>query len=181
MKSTLSPESISSKLDTEPTQPVEFNNLPKGLPANGLWDYPNQLSEEMVRCMKNIYISLADYTVPSKSSALESHSSPVSPQGHFSNNSWCSSSDQSIVSSWVQSPQVDVQNNSDILASGNVFDPYRVHGKLSWADVGNYGLATEVSCMSVRKEQLEYASGALRRFRYDFNLLLLLCLFRKYG
>jgi hypothetical protein len=37
---------------------------------------------------------------------------------------------------------------------------------LSWADIGNYGLATEVSWMSVGKKQLEYASGALRKFRY---------------
>ncbi|XP_065863719.1 uncharacterized protein [Euphorbia lathyris] len=160
-------EHLSMKMDTEPTQPVEFNKLSKELPSKGLWDYPNQLSEEMVRCMKNIYVSMADYTVQSKSSALESHSSPaVSPQGHFSNtSSWWSSSERSLISSWVQSPQVDVQSNSEILASENVFDPYRVHGKLSWADIGNYGLATEVSCMSVGKKQLEYASGALRRFR----------------
>jgi len=71
-----------------------------------------------------------------------------------------------MISSWVQSPQIDIQSNSEVLASGSVFDPYKVHGKLSWADIGNYGLATEVSWMSVGKKQLEYASGALRKFRY---------------
>ncbi|RRT73425.1 hypothetical protein BHM03_00011470 [Ensete ventricosum] len=48
---------------------------------------------------------------------------------------------------------------------GTTFDPYRAHGKLCWADIGNYSLATEVSWMSVEKKQLEYAAGALRRFR----------------
>ncbi|WCJ37183.1 hypothetical protein M5689_018336 [Euphorbia peplus] len=158
-------EHILLEMDTKSTQPVDFNKLSKEFPSKGLWDYPNQLSEEMVRCMKNIYVSLADYTVPSKSSALESHASPVSPQGHFSNTSWWSSSERSPISSWVQSPQVDVRSNSKILSSENVFDPYRVHGKLSWAEIGTYSLATEVSCMSVGKQQLEYASGALRRFR----------------
>ncbi|XP_057968931.1 uncharacterized protein LOC131158225 isoform X6 [Malania oleifera] len=47
----------------------------------------------------------------------------------------------------------------------NACDPYRVRGKLSWADIGSYKLSTEVSWMSVGKKQLEYAAGALRRFR----------------
>ncbi|XP_021681933.2 uncharacterized protein LOC110665930 isoform X3 [Hevea brasiliensis] len=158
-------ENISVKMDTEPTQSVKLKNLSKGMPPKGLWDYPNQLSEEMVRCMQNIFMSLADSTLPSKSSAMESQSLSVSPRGHFSNSSWWSSSERSVISSWVQSPQVDIQSNSEVLASENVFDPYRLHGKLSWADIGNYGLATEVSWMSVGKKQLEYASGALRRFR----------------
>ncbi|XP_037493144.1 uncharacterized protein LOC105646241 [Jatropha curcas] len=179
-------DKASVKMVSKPAQPVEFKKIPKGLPTKGLWDYPNQLSEEMVRCMKNIFMTLADSAIPSKSSALESQSSPVSPpdsaipskssalesqsspvspQGHFSNSSWWSLSERSKISSWVQSPQVDIQSNSEVLASENVFDPYRVHGKLSWADIGNYGLATEVSWMSVGKKQLEYASGALRSFR----------------
>ncbi|KAG8638165.1 uncharacterized protein LOC110631126 isoform X1 [Manihot esculenta] len=158
-------EIISVKMDTEPTQPVELAKLSKGMPSKGLWNYPNQLSEEMVRCMQNIFMSLADSTLPSKSSAMESQSSPVSPRGQFSKLSWRSSSERSVISSWVQSPQVDMQGNSEVLASENVFDPYRVHGKVSWADIGNYVLATEVSWMSVGKKQLEYASGALRRFR----------------
>lgn len=146
-------------------QPSDFRKLPKGMPTKGLWDHPNQLSEEMVRCMKNIFISLADSALPSKSSSQESHLSPLSPRGHLSNSSWWSSSERSMISSWVQSPQVDIQSNSEVLASENACDPYRVRGKLSWADIGRYGLATEVSWMSVGKKQLEYAAGALRRFR----------------
>ncbi|KAJ4844497.1 hypothetical protein Tsubulata_006338 [Turnera subulata] len=148
----------------KPSQSVGLKRLPKGMPPNGLWDHPNLLSEEMVRCMKNIFMSLADTALPSKLSASENLSSPVSPRGHLSSSSWWSSSDRSMISSWVQSPQVDIQSNSDVLALENAFDPYRVRGKLSWVDIGNYSLATEVSWMSVGKNQLEYASGALRRF-----------------
>ncbi|KAK2643442.1 hypothetical protein Ddye_025205 [Dipteronia dyeriana] len=157
----------SVKTDSKSSQPVEFRKIPTGTPQShkGLWDHPNQLSEEMVRCMKNIYMSLADSSVPSKSSALESHCSSLSPRGHLSNSSWWSSSERSMISSWVPSPQIDIQSNCGVLASENVFNPYRVRGKLSWADIGNYGLTTEVSWMSVGKKQLEYASGALRRFR----------------
>ncbi|GLT38214.1 hypothetical protein SLA2020_124780 [Shorea laevis] len=101
---------ISTKTDDNSCPPVETRELPRGMPPKGLWDYPNQLSEEM-------------------------------------------------------SPQIDMHSRSEVLASENSFDPYRVRGKLSWTDIGNYGLATEVSWMSVGKKQLEYASGALRRFR----------------
>ncbi|XP_070660979.1 uncharacterized protein [Malus domestica] len=156
---------MSRKMDSESFQPAELRRLPKGMPPKGLWDHPNQLSEEMVRCMKNIFISLADSATPSKSSVQESQCSSMSPRGHLSNSSWWSSSERSVISSWVQSPQVDIQSNSQVLAPENACDPYKVRGKLSWAEIGNYGLATEVSWMSVGKKQLEYAAGALRRFR----------------
>ncbi|KAH9702034.1 hypothetical protein KPL71_025185 [Citrus sinensis] len=152
---------ISTKTGFKSSQPVEFRKVPAGMSPKGLWNNPNQLSEEMVRCMKNIFMSLADSALPAKSSALESQCSTLSPRGHLSNSSWWSSSDRSM----IQSPQIDMQNNSGVLASENVFDPYRVRGKLSWADIGNYGLAMEVSWMSVGKQQLEYASGALKTFR----------------
>ncbi|KAK0603736.1 hypothetical protein LWI29_008084 [Acer saccharum] len=121
----------SVKTDSKSSQPVEFRKIPTGMPQShkGLWDHPNQLSEEMVRCMKNIFMSLADSSVPSKSSALESHCSSQSPRGHLSNSSWWSSSERSMISSWVPSPQIDIQSNCGVLASENVFDPYRVRGK----------------------------------------------------
>ncbi|KAA8541506.1 hypothetical protein F0562_022658 [Nyssa sinensis] len=150
---------------SEAIEPVEDGMLTREVQPKGLWDHPNQLSEEMVRCMKNIFISLADSTVPSRSSALEGHCSSFSPGGHLSNSSIWSFSEGSIYSSWVQSPQVDLQRNPEVLAMENTCDPYRVRGKLSWVDIGSYGLATEVSWMSVGKKQLEYAAGALRRFR----------------
>lgn len=160
-------ENASTSDDARSSPPKEF--LTQN-PLSGLWDYPNKLSEEMVRCMKNIFISLADSAVPCQqpSSSSQSHLSPLSPQGILSSSSWWSSSDrsQSLISSWVQSPQVDVQSNSEVLAMENACDPYRVRGKLSWADIGTYGLVIEVSWMSVGEKQLEYAAGALRKFRF---------------
>lgn len=168
-------ENISRRVDIKSCQhEEELMKLPKAMSIKGLWDYPNKLSEEMVRWMKNIFISLADSALPCQSSTSHtSHLSPISPNGHLlnSNSSWWSSSDRSLISSWLQSPLVDVRSNLEVLALENICDPYRVRGKFSWADIGNYGLATEVSWMSVGKKQLEYAAGALRRFRWNFYSL----------
>ncbi|KAJ0985217.1 hypothetical protein J5N97_003573 [Dioscorea zingiberensis] len=150
---------------TEQSQ-SEILSIRKHVPVKGLYNQPNLLSEEMVQCMKNIFISLADSSLhPSKSSSSESFSSSSSPSGHLSSTSFWSLSEPSTLFSWTNSPQVDFQCDTEVIAKGNAFDPYKVHGKLSWADIGNYGLAIEVSWMSVGKKQLEYAAGALRRFR----------------
>lgn len=116
--------------------------------------------------MKNIFVSLADSSaLSSKLSMFDGIHSIMSPRGHLSNLSLWSVSERPLVESLKQSPQVDLQGNEGLLASENVFDPYRVSGKLSWADIGNYGSAVEVSWMSIGKKQLEYAAGALRRFK----------------
>jgi hypothetical protein len=74
----------------------------------------------------------------------------------------------------VQSPQVDLNQNTNLLASETVFDPYKAREKLSWADIGSYGAANEVSWMSAGKKQLEYAAESLRKFRYSVQHFLLL-------
>ncbi|KAJ4898122.1 hypothetical protein Rs2_24916 [Raphanus sativus] len=161
-------DSSNDFLEKKLMRKTNARKLPRGMPPKFMWDHPNLLSEEMVRCMKNIFMSLADPTATSKASSNESQLSPVSvsPRGHLSSSSsWWPSTERSMISSWVQSPQIDIQKNTDVLATGQVFDPYRVRGKLSWAEIGNYSLASEVSWMSVGKKQLEYASGALRKFR----------------
>lgn len=146
-------------------QHAALGRMKKQIPVKGLWNHPNSLSEEIVRCMKNIFISLADASiVPSKLSS-ENLQPSISPCGHLSSSSRWSLSELSGVSSWSQSPQVDLQCGNELLAAENVFDPYKVRGKLCWKDIGNYSLAKEVSWMSVGKKQLEYAAGALRRFR----------------
>uniref|UniRef100_A0A7N1A3M2 Uncharacterized protein n=2 Tax=Kalanchoe fedtschenkoi TaxID=63787 RepID=A0A7N1A3M2_KALFE len=150
--------------DMKPRQSPLHAKLTKEVPPKGLWEHPNRLSEEMIRCMKNIFISLVDSAAPLKSSTSVSHFSPTSPHGHPASSSSWSLSERTAVSSEAQSPQADL-NNSDVLAADNAYDPYRVRGKLSWRDIGNYGSATEVSWMSVGKKQLEYAAGALRKFR----------------
>ncbi|XP_065014464.1 uncharacterized protein LOC135642328 isoform X1 [Musa acuminata AAA Group] len=152
------------KLPEENLQHVPTESFRKQIPVKGLWNNPNQLSEEIVRCMKNIFISLADVSIVSSRLSSDIIRFPLSPVGLLSNSSHCSISESSI-SSWAHSPRVGLQCNNDLLAMGTTFDPYRAHGKLCWADIGNYSLATEVSWMSVEKKQLEYAAGALRRFR----------------
>ncbi|XP_031474870.1 uncharacterized protein LOC116247061 [Nymphaea colorata] len=140
----------------------------KEMSVKGLWHHPNQLSEEMVRCMKNIYICLADSSnLSAKSNAAESFQLPTSPHGHLSASSLSSVSEPSELSivSLVQSPVVELHCSGDVLGDDNAFDPYKVRGKLSWADIGNYSSAVEVSWMSVGKQQLEYAAGALRKFK----------------
>ncbi|XP_020267281.1 uncharacterized protein LOC109842804 [Asparagus officinalis] len=152
-------------ISPEILQRAELGRLKKQIPEKRLRNYPNQLSEEIVRCVKNIFISLADASiVPSKISS-ENFQPSTSPSGHLSSSSRWSLSELSALSSWSQSPQIDLQCGNEVLAAGSIFDPYKVRGKLSWNDIGNYSLAKEVSWMSVGKQQLEYAAGALRRFR----------------
>ncbi|CAN6200585.1 unnamed protein product [Urochloa humidicola] len=127
---------------------------------------PSQLSEDIVRCMRNIFISLSDSCRDSsKNSSMENQQSIPSPSGNYSISAFWSLSEPSSISSWVQSPQVDLNYNNNVLASETVFDPYKAREKLSWADIGSYSAAAEVSWMSVGKKQLEYAAESLRKFR----------------
>ncbi|WVZ78614.1 hypothetical protein U9M48_026297 [Paspalum notatum var. saurae] len=127
---------------------------------------PNQLSEDIVRCMRNIFISLSDSCRDSsRNPSVENQQSVPSPSGNYSISAFWSLSEPSSISSWVQSPQVDLNYNNNLLASETVFDPYKAREKLSWADIGSYSAAAEVSWMSVGKKQLEYAAESLRKFR----------------
>lgn len=146
----------------ESCEPVNFGGLAKDVSSKGLWHHPNRLSEEMVRCMRSIFISLAESAPPSDFPAVDS---PRSPHAHFSYTPSWSLSEHLMVPMWVKSPQIDLPHDSEVLGMENASDPYKVSGKLSWVDIGRYGLATEVSWMSVGKRQLEYAAGSLRRFR----------------
>ncbi|XP_051199058.1 uncharacterized protein [Lolium perenne] len=130
---------------------------------------PSRLSEDIVRCMRNIFISLSDSRreasrprTSSNPSSLDSQRSAPSPSGI---SAFWSLAEPSAISSWVQSPQVDLNQNNSLLASETVFDPYKAREKLSWADIGSYGAASEVSWMSAGKKQLDYAAESLRKFR----------------
>eukprot|EP01018_Ginkgo_biloba_P026896 Gb_18405 [translate_table: standard] len=126
-----------------------------------------ELSEEMVRCMKDIFICLADpVLISSKFSPTASIHSPRSPLGHIASSSLSSFSESSSFLSFVRSPPVDFQIKEEVIGTENTFDPYSTRGKLRWADIGKYSSAVEVSWMSVGKQQLEYAAEALRKFRY---------------
>ncbi|KAK9726773.1 hypothetical protein RND81_05G236000 [Saponaria officinalis] len=135
--------------------------------SNRLWNHPNLLSEEMVRCMRSIFISLAEQPPPSSSTKKETPTmeNPRSPQGQHSNTPPWSLSEHLMVPMWAKSPQIELPLDSEVLGEDIAFDPYKVSGKLSWLDIGRYEFATEVFWMSVGKRQLEYAAGSLRRFR----------------
>jgi hypothetical protein len=66
----------------------------------------------------------------------------------------------------LRSPSVDSNHNDETMNEVRNFDPYKVNGEDNWRDIGNYHLAAEVSWMSVGKDQLEYASEALKKFRF---------------
>ncbi|KAG8058134.1 hypothetical protein GUJ93_ZPchr0002g22984 [Zizania palustris] len=130
--------------------------------GGNLWHNPNQLSEEMVRCMRNIFLRL------SESSKMSPKASPdcSSSSERLSDSTMASFSDSSIIPSMLRSPSVDSNHNDEIKAEVRNFDPYKVNGKESQRDIGIYHSAAEVSWMSVGKEQLEYASEALKKFRF---------------
>ncbi|KAH9652977.1 hypothetical protein KPL70_027261 [Citrus sinensis] len=128
-----------------------------------LWHHPCHLSEEMVLCMRDIFLFLGD---SSKSSSFEHMASSSSPQGHLSYSSLASFSDSPIMNPLARSPSVDINHDSEVFARDCVFDPYGVlhKGDLK-RSIGIYGMAIEVSCLSVGKKELEYAAMALKRFR----------------
>ncbi|KAL1224187.1 hypothetical protein V5N11_031323 [Cardamine amara subsp. amara] len=140
---------------------------PKSKLAKSLqsYDHANELSKEMIRCMRNIFVSLGE---TSAGSIYSQETTGFSPRDNTpsASTSWWSPSETSRISRWAQSPRIDIQKNSDVLATeSNLFDPYRVQGKLSWADIGSYRSATEVASMSVEEKRLGYASDELWRFR----------------
>ncbi|ESQ35137.1 hypothetical protein EUTSA_v10007325mg [Eutrema salsugineum] len=138
---------------------------PKSKLVKSLRSYDNaiELSKEMIRCMRNIFVSLGETSAGSKSSQ---ETLGFSPRKNPSSSTWWSPSEHSRISKWVQSPRIDVHKNSDVLATeSNVFDPYRFQGKMSWTDIGSYRSATEVASMSVEEKRLGYASEELWRFR----------------
>ncbi|KAG4197654.1 hypothetical protein ERO13_A05G037200v2 [Gossypium hirsutum] len=119
--------------------------------VENLWHHPNQLSEEMVLRMRDIFLFLADSSKLYSSDHLVSPASPHFPLANF----LASFSDSPIVTSLVKSPSV-----------GGASDPYGVSGQVDWkCNIGTYSTAVEVSCLSVGKKELEYATMALKRFR----------------
>jgi hypothetical protein len=137
--------------------PFNQPNLKKGDMSENLWNNPNQLSEEMVRSMKDIFLHLS---TSSKMSPEEPFANSSSSAEHLSGSTLTTLSDSSVIASVLPSPSMDL-NHDD----GN-FDPYNVNGKEAQIDIGSYSSVAEVSWMYIGNEQLEYASGALRKFRF---------------
>jgi len=131
--------------------------------GGNLWSDPNELSEEMVRCMRNIFLRLSESLKISPKASSDCSSSSAE---RLSGSTLASFSDSSIMPSMLQSPSVDSNHNDETMKEVRNFDPYKVNGKETRRDIGNYRSAAEVSWMSVGKDQLEYASEALKKFRF---------------
>uniref|UniRef100_A0A0D9WTJ5 DUF547 domain-containing protein n=1 Tax=Leersia perrieri TaxID=77586 RepID=A0A0D9WTJ5_9ORYZ len=134
----------------------------KGSINGNAWnENPNKLSEDMVRCMKDIFLRLSESS--SEISPKGSSDNSISSAERLSVCTFTSISDSSLVASVMQSPSVD--SNHDSIDEVRYFDPYKVNGKEVRRDIGNYCSVAEVSWMYVGKEQLAYASEALKNFR----------------
>ncbi|KAK5817287.1 hypothetical protein PVK06_022210 [Gossypium arboreum] len=151
--------------EEEAEQNTDDMHLPEAFIDNNyivdnLWHHPNQLSEEMVLRMRDIFIFLADSSKLSSSSSSSSVS-PASPHCPLAN-FLASSSDSPVVTSFVSSP-----------SGGGAYDPYGISDKVDWTfSIGTYSKAIEVSWLSVGKKELEYAAMALKRFRLLVEQLL---------
>ncbi|KAJ6825418.1 uncharacterized protein M6B38_376045 [Iris pallida] len=147
-------------------QQSDTMDMKKSFILKNPWVDPNKLSEEMVRCMREIFICLAESSSTSKASSSESLPSSFSPVGHLSWSSLTSFSDSSIMPSSMQSPTSEFNYTCEELDRENSFNLYSVNGKVNCINFGSYGLATEVCWMSVGKKQLDYAAEALKKFRF---------------
>ncbi|URD92871.1 hypothetical protein MUK42_00189 [Musa troglodytarum] len=140
---------------------VELKN---NFPIEDILNCPNKLSEEMVGCMRNIFLCLSGSSdiLPEMPSSEGFQSSPVE---HLSSSSFMSFSDSSTLTSLFQSPE-GIYQTDEVDNQMSSFDPYGISYKMNWGNVGSYNLAAEVSWMSVGKAQLQYAAEALKRYRF---------------
>ncbi|CAD6335667.1 unnamed protein product [Miscanthus lutarioriparius] len=143
--------------------PFSQPNLKKGNMSGNLWINPNQLSEEMVRSMKDIFLHLS---TSSKISPEEPFANSSSSAERLSGSTLTTLSDSSVIASVLRSPSIDLNHDDGILDEIRNFDPYNVNGKEARRDIGSYCSVAEVSWMYIGNEQLEYASGALKKFRF---------------
>nr|CAB3471263.1 unnamed protein product [Digitaria exilis] len=123
---------------------------------------PDKLSEEMVRSMKDIFLHLS---ASSKMSPEATFANSSSSAERLSGSTMTSLSDSSVIASVLCSPSVDLHHDDGTIDEDRNFDPYNVNGKESRRDIGSYCSVTEVSWMYIGTEQLEYACGALKKFR----------------
>ncbi|WOL19809.1 hypothetical protein Cni_G28611 [Canna indica] len=154
-------EGIEMDASVQKSDEIELKNT---FPTDDLSNYPNKLSEEMVRCMRNIFLCLSG----SSDSPLEVSSSEgfqSSPVEQLSSSSFMSFSGFSQMTSLFQSPD-EIHQMDKEGSQTKFFDPYGVNSKMNWGNIGCYLLAAEVSWMSIGMAQLQYAAEALKGFRF---------------
>jgi hypothetical protein len=117
---------------------------------------PNQLAEELVRCMAAIYCKLANPPLP-KFVSLSPSSSSSSTTTHESSHEFSNLRD-----SWSPGSQTD--NTFSEMDGCIMPDPYSVKD-VGGEDVGPYCSMVEVPWICVDKDRLAYATQALHNFR----------------
>ncbi|XP_062229657.1 uncharacterized protein LOC133927281 isoform X2 [Phragmites australis] len=161
-------EACSTKKDNNEDQKIDAlqfsqSNLKKSSISGNMWNNPNKLSEEMVRSMRDIFLHLSESPkIPLKAPSYNSSSSAE----RLSGSTLTSLSDSPVIASVLRSPSVDLNHDDGIIDEVRNFDPYGVNGKEARRDIGTYYSAAEVSWVYVGTDQLEYASGALKKFSF---------------
>jgi len=140
----LEEDRISMLLPDNPSFVTEIDDR-----LNSDFQDPNWISEEMIRCMRSIFIHLSQ-TEFEPSNLSSKYCVPSSPSVFLPSSSL---SDSSL--------EVELQH----VCRENQLNPYRVHWNKTKISIGVYSSATEVSWMTVGKNHLEYASGALKKIR----------------
>ncbi|XP_024393324.1 uncharacterized protein [Physcomitrium patens] len=125
---------------------------------------PNELSEQMVRCMISIYRHLADSNNSKQESLSSSKTQTSTSPLTATTNSSASLVTESSILSVNRSPLVDLRSKG-VLGNEDSPDPFKSRGKIPWADIGPYAHVLEVSWLSVGKDQLEFAAQALGSFK----------------
>ncbi|KAL6603591.1 hypothetical protein ACP70R_043952 [Stipagrostis hirtigluma subsp. patula] len=139
------------------------SNSKKSSISGNVWNNPNQLSEEMVRSMRDIFLHLSESTkisqkAPSDNSSLSAEC--------LSGSTLTSLSGSSVIASMLHSPSVDLNHDDGIIDEVRNIDPYNVNEKEARRDIGSYCSVAEVTRIYTGNEQLEYARGALKKFRF---------------
>jgi hypothetical protein len=136
---------------------MEYGNVPTMISKDSprpLKDYLsqslNQLSEDMVHCMKSIYCKLSD---PLPGPWNGNSESPLS----------CNSCSTSISS--VHGMFSDGWSPGSRADDMPMIDPYQVKSGLKRGDIGAYSSMLEIAHICVDKDKLNHASRMLREFR----------------
>ena len=115
-----------------------------------LYQTPNKLSEELIRCMVTIYCTLSD-------PPLEHLGAPESPSSTRSSSTTLSSILGILSDGW--SPGHKAEHSYDEL----LINPFQVKGKSGVPRA--YSCMVEVPWICVDKERLSHAARLLREFR----------------
>ena len=113
----------------------------------------NQLSENMVHCMKSIYCKLSDPPPtlwngnPESPSSCNSCSTSVSSMYGMFSDGW--------------SPGSRAESSYDVA----MIDPYEVKSGLKCGHIGAYSCMIEIAHICVDKDKLNHAARMLREFR----------------